>query len=142
MAKPEIFIDTGAFFALQVRDDLHYEEAKKVFPKLLPYYDALVTSNLVISETYTLLRMAQGFQAAWKFIETIGKSPRLQIIYSDQALENEALKILAQFSEHNFSFTDGVSFALMKKAKILHTFAFDVHFKIAGFIRIPQDLKI
>jgi predicted nucleic acid-binding protein len=37
---------------------------------------------------------------------------------------------------------DGTSFALMRRRKIRHAFAFDRHFASAGFIRVPLDTAL
>jgi predicted nucleic acid-binding protein len=138
----KIFVDTGAFFSLQAEDDSHHREAKGIFPTLLTSYRNLATSNQVLAETYTLLRMTKSFAAAWKFLEIIEASPRIEVVFSTKSIEEEALKILSRFSDHAFSFVDGTSFAIMKREKISHAFAFDIHFKIAGFLRVPQDHKV
>lgn len=140
MVRPQrIFVDTGAWFALQVIDDRYHSIAREVFPKLLKSYQTLVTTNHVIGETYTLLRTSKGFSAAWRFLETLEKSPRVQRIFVSSRIEQDVYPLLQRYSEHPFSFVDGVSFCIMKKEEISHAFAFDRHFAIAGFTRIPLD---
>jgi predicted nucleic acid-binding protein len=139
--RPCVFVDTGAFFALQAKDDAHYREAKTVLPQLLSSCERLLTSNLVIAETYALLRMTKGFAEAWKFLEAVGESPRMSVLYADRTIERDARDWLRRFNDHDFSYADAVSFAFMKKERITHAFAFDVHFSIAGFLRIPGDAK-
>ena len=142
MRPQRIFVDTGAWFALQVVDDRYHILARESFPKLLKSYQTLVTTNHVIGETYTLLRTAKGFQAAWRFLETLKQSPRVQRIFVSSKIEQEAYLLLHRYSEHPFSFVDGVSFCIMKKEAIAHAFAFDRHFATACFTRIPLDLAL
>ena len=140
MVQPQrIFVDTGAWFALQVTDDRYHAIAREVFPKLLKSYQTLTTTNHVIGETYTLLRTAKGFNAAWRFLETLEQSPRIQRIFVSSKIEQDAYSLLQQYSEHPFSFVDGISFCIMKKEAISHAFAFDRHFATVGFTRIPLD---
>ena len=47
------FVDSRAWFAIQVSDDAHHGAARQVFPVILERCRSLVTSNLVIGETYT-----------------------------------------------------------------------------------------
>jgi predicted nucleic acid-binding protein len=61
MILSRVFVDTGAWFALQVEDDEHHETARMTFPTLLVACRSLVTSNLIIGETYTLLRTAKNY---------------------------------------------------------------------------------
>jgi len=47
------------------------------------------------------------------------------------------MQILSKYSDQDFSYTDAVSFAIMKRQKIIKAFSFDKHFVIAGFINLP-----
>jgi len=58
-------------------------------------------------------------------------------IYSDRVLEETAEDILRKYQDHDFSFTDAVSFAVMKQHEIIKAFSFDQHFVIAGFTLSP-----
>jgi predicted nucleic acid-binding protein len=58
-------------------------------------------------------------------------------IYSNENVETEAEGILAKFTDQNFSYTDAVSFVIMKRQKIRKAFCFDKHFVTAGFTIIP-----
>ena len=119
-----------------MEDDAHHREAAQVYPNLLKERQ-LLTTNLVVAETYILLRRAAGHGAAISFLERIEASPRIQKVYSTPKLEEEALKILKRFGDQEFSFTDAVSFAVMQAEGIEEAFAFDHHFQIMGFRLIP-----
>jgi uncharacterized protein len=129
--KP-IFVDTGAWFALADRSDQYHERALEIFSGILPNHP-LLTSNLVVSETHILIRRTIGHAAAIQFLEGINESRRIQKIYSTHILEEMAVEILKKFSDQDFSFTDAVSFAIMKQHGIRQAFAFDRHFATAGY---------
>jgi len=105
--------------------------------KLLRYIPNLKTTNLVIAETYILIRRSIGHQPAIKFLESIAASPRVTKIYSDSILEETAESILQQYQDQDFSYTDAVSFVVMKQYGITQAFCFDKHFLAAGFTLIP-----
>ena len=136
-----VFIDTGAWFAVQVADDAHHETAGDTFGQLLGGERALVTSNLVIGETYTLLRVSKGYRAAKRFLDLLAQSRRVDRLFITEPLERQAYGILDRFADHPFSFVDATSFAVMRQQRIQHAFAFDAHFVTAGFLRIPQDVR-
>ena len=138
MARDTVFIDTSAWFSLADKTDQYHEQAITLYPKLLKGYPHLTTTNLVISETYILIRRALGHQPAIAFLENIAASPRVFKIYSDSELEKAAEQILRKFKDQDFSFVDAVSFSLMKKHDIREAFSFDLHFKTAGFILLPK----
>jgi predicted nucleic acid-binding protein len=140
MLPRAIFVDTGAWYALQVTDDQFHQAAAAAFPKILAQYDILVTSNHVVGETYTLLRTTKGFREAWRFLEAMEESPRVEVRFTSAELEQEACALLREFQEVPLSFVDAVSLALMRREQILHAFAFDPHFPGAGIRCIPLDL--
>jgi len=137
MEKNTLFVDTGAWFALADKSDQYHIKAVKIYPELLSIYNNLKTTNLVIAETYTLIRRALGHQAAITFLENIAASPRVIKVYSDNILEEKAEKMLRKYQDQNFSYTDAVSFAVMKQYVIQKAFSFDQHFVTAGFTKIP-----
>lgn len=63
-------------------------------------------------------------------------------MFVPETLERRAFTLLAQFREHDFSFVDATSFALMRAERLRYAFAFDAHFATAGFLRIPQDVGV
>jgi predicted nucleic acid-binding protein len=133
----ELFVDSSAWLALADKSDKYHMAATSVYPDLLKRYQRLVTTNLVIAETHILLRRSLGAQPAIEFLERVAKSPRIEKAYSTMALEMDAEKILRQYADQEFSFTDAVSFALMQARRIKKAFAFDRHFTIAGFEQLP-----
>ena len=137
MKDNTIFVDTGAWFALADESDQYHKQAVGIYPGLFRDNHHLTTTNLVIAETYILIRRAIGHQPAMAFLENIASSPRVNKIYSDQTLEKNAEDILGKYQDQDFSYTDAVSFAAMKRHGIHLSFSFDRHFVTAGFTIIP-----
>ena len=105
-----------------------------------PWYEpGLAGVDLVVAETYVLLRRAAGCRAAISFLELVGASPRIKKLYSDPKLKGEAERILRHYTGQGFSFVDAVSFAAMKRERIEEAFAFDRHFLIMGFRTVPPS---
>jgi len=134
MQKNTIFVDTGAWYALADKSDQYNAQAVKVYPALLNSFHHLTTTNLVIAETYILIRRAIGHGPAIRFLKNMAASPRIIKIYSDSVLEEAAEDILQKFHDQDFSYTDAVSFAVMKQYGIVQAFSFDHHFLTAGFM--------
>ena len=133
----DIFVDTSAWVALADKDDSHHKNAASNYPSIFKNHKSLVTSNLVIAETYILLLKELRHKAAIEFLERVKASPRILRIYSNENVETEAEGILATFADQDFSYTDAVSFVMMKRQKIRKAFCFDKHFVTAGFTNIP-----
>lgn len=138
MLTESIFVDTGAWVALADSDDAHHNKAAAIYPAILKRYKTLFTTNLVIAETYILLLKALGHKEALEFLENISASPRITKLFSTDDVENEALAILKKYHDHNFSYTDAVSFVVMKRHEIKKAFTFDNHFTVMKFLKIPD----
>ena len=137
MFPENVFVDTSAWVALADKDDSNHKKAAAVYPSLLQNQKALMTSNLVIAETYILLLSDLGHRAAIHFLEKIKASPRIVRIYSNDDIERDGEEILKKYDDQDFSYADAVSFVIMKRQKIRKAFCFDKHFATAGFESIP-----
>ncbi len=81
--------------------------------------------------------MNWGTQQPSSFLERLKASPRIKKAYSGEDIEEEAEGILRKYSDQDFSYTDSVSFVVMRRLKIKKAFCFDKHFSTAGFPVIP-----
>lgn len=132
----EVFVDTSAWVALTLEDERHHKSASSIYPELLQS-SSLITTNFILAEVYILLRRSLGTKLSLAFLHFIHSSPRVEVVRVDEVLEREGERILGQYSDQDFSYTDAVSFALMGKRNIAEAFAFDRHFLIAGFALVP-----
>lgn len=134
MNKPNIvFVDTSFFKGLiDAHDDFH-QKAKERWLKLKEKNTALITSNYVLDESFTLIRIRCGIKIVDQFRDDIVKSSHvikvMRVTVTDEA--NAWKWFLNDWSK--LSFTDCVSFALMKRLDIARVATFDEHFNRAGF---------
>ena len=133
----DIFVDSSAWIALADKDDSHHKQAASSYPSIFKNHKTLITSNLVVAETYIVLLKELGHRAAIEFLERIKASPRILKICSNENIEAEAEGILAKYSDQEFSYVDAVSFVIMKRQMIRRAFCFDKHFVTAGFMNVP-----
>jgi len=137
MIEP-IFIDTGAFFAIKCSSDKNHQNS-------LSFYNAmcesgkfdLVTSNLVLFETVTLIKGRIGTSFAIEFGKYLRSSELIKIVRVSHDLENKSWTIFDKYTDKDYSFTDCASFAIMKELGIRKAFAFDRHFQQFGFELLP-----
>jgi predicted nucleic acid-binding protein len=126
-----IFVDSGPILARYLRTDAFHERALELWPSLSA--SRLFTSNHVMAESLTLIGRRASYSFAAECGERIYGSGLLEIIYSDREDETAALRLFRKFADQKVSFTDCVSFALMRKFGIETAFTFDRHFLQAGF---------
>ena len=139
MVSRMIFVDTSAFYALEVEDDVNHGKARDFLSSELQKgkYGILITSDYIIDETLTLLRIKHGIEAALKFYDKISRSKSLKIIWVDQTAFEGALEYFRRNGNLKWSFTDCVSFTIMKLLNIKYVFGFDRNFEEANFTRVP-----
>ena len=125
-----IFVDTGAFLALYRHRDQHYQQAVQIWPTL---QQPLLTSNHVIAELASLLGRQVGLLEAADRVADLYGSPIIDVLQSSREDELEALRWMRKYADQRITFTDCVSFALMRRHRIRTAFTFDRHFKLAGF---------
>jgi len=132
-----IFIDTGAFVGRYVERDQFHDAAVAIWAELSVNPQRCFTSNLVLSETLTLLARRTDYRFAAERARLIYSSVALQILRPEEPDEAAAVLMLEKYAGQRVSFCDCVSFVLMKKYGLTHAFTFDGHFTAAGFQTLP-----
>ncbi|MFH1259467.1 MAG: PIN domain-containing protein [Elusimicrobiota bacterium] len=130
--ETKIFVDTSAFIALFNKKDHYYQKASVYFGDLDPTVIKLHTSNYIIDETITRIRILNGHHLALEFANHFFRSKIFQSHYINQELEKYAFELFKKYSDKELSFTDCTSFALMKQLGIKKAFAFDEDFISVG----------
>ncbi|WP_324668025.1 type II toxin-antitoxin system VapC family toxin [Geochorda subterranea] len=123
-----VLVDTGACYALADRSDGHHAEARRWYQSRAPHED-LVTTDLILAETFTLLMSRLGHEAArvwWEAFRAAG----VRYIIPTPVDFDRASQVLAHFPDQRFSLTDCVSFAIMERLGIRTAFSFDAHFTV------------
>jgi len=133
-----IFIDTGAFISRYVKRDQYYLRSQSHWKLLISNREQLITSHHVLDETFTLLARRTSHAFATGRAKIILNSSELQVLRSTVEDELAALSDFEKFSDQKISFTDCISFALMRRFGIQKVFAFDHHFSLAGFALEPN----
>jgi uncharacterized protein len=135
-----IFVDTGAWFAVAVANDPDHEASMRWLRR---NREPLVTTDYVLAETATLIRMrdktTRGHRLAVRVASSI-LDQQAAILQNVTAADlQKALRIFRDYSDHLFSFVDCTSFAVMERLGVSRAFAFDSHFdEYGGIVRMPR----
>lgn len=132
-----IFIDTGAFLARYLTKDQYHPKAIGFWNEIKKKRDACFTSNFVLDETFTLLGRRAGYDFAAQRATSIYASKLFTILRPTRIDEVKAIDFFQKFADQNVSFTDCITFVLLRKEKIKRVFSFDSHFQWAGFKLCP-----
>lgn len=133
-----IFVDTGAWYAAEVEDDVNHLAARKFLAEMSKGgHGVPLTTDYVLDETMTLLRSRRGLSAATTFVDKVRSSESVRVAWVDESLFERSLELFRKSDGKRWSFTDCTSFALMKQLSVSEAFAFDSHFEEAGFATLP-----
>jgi len=136
MKERNVFIDTSAFIAMRVSDDVHYNDAQGFLKAVKDQRLRLHTTNFILDEVYTYF--CRTHEVAIEMAELIMNNPLINFHRISVGDEKEAWGILKAYNDKEFSYTDATSFAIMERLKLKAAFAFDVHFKQYGqFVVLP-----
>jgi hypothetical protein len=101
----------------------------------------LVTTDYVIDETLTLIRMRLGLVAAEAWWGQLDGSARVRWEWIDPLRADRARGVFFRHRDKDYSFTDCTSFALMRELKLGHALTTDHHFRQMGFQVLPWWLQ-
>jgi len=133
-----IFVDTGAWYASEVEDDVNHTAARKFLDQLSKgSHGGPLTTDYVLDEAMTLLRSRRNLSSATTFVDKVRSSSSVKITWVDESLFEKSLEFFRRSDGRTWSFTDCTSFVLMKQLSVSEAFAFDKHFKEAGFAVYP-----
>jgi len=135
-----LFLDTGAFVAIEDIDDANHRRALEFREKIRrgeTPFRSLYTSNYVVDETLTLLRFHCSHHVATTFRRLLESSKILSVLWVTEDIERAAWDIFEKRSDKDYSFTDCTSFALMEAEAIRNAFTFDQHFAQEGYTVNP-----
>lgn len=133
MAKTDVFVDTSGFFALWDAGDAHHAAARRLQRKLVAQNRRFLITDYVMDETVTLLRMRHSHSAAVDFLGTVERSASVQVEWMNSEQFSDAGDLFRQHADKEWSFTDCVSFCVMRNRRIREAFTTDPHFRQAGF---------
>jgi uncharacterized protein len=135
---PMIFVDSGAWIALLDKRDGYHDRAIEFHRALQKgVHGRLVTTDYVLDESVTYLRLAGGIDLVKASRRVIQASESLQIVWTTPELFWESWEMLADRPDKRWSFTDCHSFRTMVSLGIDSAFGFDTDFHQAGFQLLP-----
>lgn len=131
--KPEIFVDTSGFYCLLVRRAPHHADAEAILQKAAKSNRRFVTTDYVLDETATLLRARGHGQLIGPFFDVIFASRTCRVAWTDSERFFDARDFMLRHTDKSWSFTDCLSFCVMRELKTRDALTTDIHFRQAGF---------
>lgn len=132
-----IFVDSSAWIAFFDPRDQHHSEALTFLGGAAAAQLPLSTSDYVLSETVTRLRMSASHRIGLRAWELLESGSLASLIEIDPDCRSRALVRFRKCHDQCFSLTDCTSFAIMDDLGLLEALTFDADFRRAGFRTIP-----
>ena len=129
----KLFIDTGAFLARELAHDQHHATATEGWQALADSEDRLFSTEHVLDETITLLARRESYAFAAECAATYLQSKAIEWLRPTMEDYSKAVKLMRKYADQSVSFTDCISFVLMRRESITRVFGFDRHFQAAQF---------
>jgi predicted nucleic acid-binding protein len=129
----DIFVDTSGFYALLVGGDDRHLAADQVVRDARSRKRGFVTTDYVLDETATLLKARRLGHVLPEWFQTIQKSQACRIEWTDAGRFFAVQAFFLKHADQPWSFTDCLSFWLMKHLRLKDALSKDEHFRIAGF---------
>ncbi len=133
----ELFVDTSAWYPIAVPSHPDHEILADALAAEIRRGCRIVTTNLIVAETYALLLSRTRRQAALAFLRAVRHSPN-EVVSATPDLEDRAITHwLERYEDQDISLADAVSFEVMTGRGIREVLTLDHHFSGAGFVMVP-----
>lgn len=129
-----VFVDTGVFYAHHDRDASRHDVGERALVRVLTSasYGRVVTSDYVFDEVVTLTRRRTGRVEdaieLGKRLRGDGYPDAIEILHSSPAHFSHAFDIFETYDEHQLSFTDAMTLALVEDHGLDGILSFDDDF--------------
>jgi uncharacterized protein len=137
MTPKRLFVDTAGWMMMADGADPKHAAAAATRDTWLKQGGILLTTDFVLDETLTLLRVRLGLDAAERWWEQVDASPRVTWEWIDPERAEKARRWFFRWRDKSFSFTDCTSFVVMKELRTRTALTSDRHFRQAGFQCLP-----
>jgi predicted nucleic acid-binding protein len=134
MATADVLMDSSGFLALWDATDSFHELAIDLQRELVRKRSRFFVTDYVVDEAITLLRVRHSHAAAADFIDTIQKTAMIQLEWITLERFRAAAALFRKHNDKEWSFTDCVSFVVMRELRIRNAFSTDHNFSQAGFV--------
>jgi uncharacterized protein len=132
----DIFVDTSGFYALLVKGDDRHTSASRILRESGRHKRGFVTTDYVLDETATLMKVRGFVHVLGRLFDTIENSQACRIEWTDAGRFRDVRTFFLKHADQAWSFTDCLSFRVMKELRLRDALTKDGHFHEAGFVAL------
>jgi uncharacterized protein len=132
-----LFVDTAGWMACADAADPAHRRARDARDGALEAGHLLVTTDYVVDETLTLIRVRLGIGAAEAWWTQVDGSSRVRHETIDALRAEKARAVFFRQRDKDYSFTDCTSLVVMRELRLKEALTTDRHFRQMGFRVLP-----
>ena len=136
-----LFVDTAGWMACADAGESSHALACEARDSALQQGVLLVTTDYVMDETLTIIRMRLGLPAAKAWWGQVEGSSRLRWEWIGMERAEKARKAFFRYRDKNYSFTDCTSLVVMQELRLKQALTTDRHFRQMGFQVLPHSTE-
>lgn len=136
-----LFVDTAGWMMLADARDPHHARARKARDDWLEGGGHLLSTDFVMDETLTLIRVRLGIDSAERWWDQVAGSRCLHWEWVDSDRAEKARHWFFGWRDKAFSYTDCTSFVVMRERRVRQALTSDHHFAQAGFQLVPPRAR-
>lgn len=129
----ETFVDTSGLYALLVRRDGMHERARQLMEEARKKRRRFVTTDYVLDEAATLLTARGHGRLLDALFEATLESKACRVEWTSSERFTFVTRFIMKHRDKKWSFTDCLSFTVMRDLRLRDALTKDVHFEQAGF---------
>jgi uncharacterized protein len=128
-----IFVDTSVWYAAHVVEDGNHSRSRALF---LNSSSEFVTTDYIVDELLTLLIARNQRDVAVRIGSSFWSERFCKLIWVTEEDVHAGWNVFLSFTDKTWSFTDCVSYAVMKRLGIQEAIALDDDFRQFGFVSV------
>lgn len=132
-----IFVNSSGWLALYNSNDRNHEAARQLWEGLRYQPVRLVTTDYVLDQVYTALKVFGSLQAAHAFHEVVGNSTLVRLFMVDSVIFDRAWETFLEDEQPHWTFTDCINYSVIQYLGVSEVFTFDPSFSAPGLVIVP-----
>jgi predicted nucleic acid-binding protein len=133
--RDRLFLDSAFLIALVAADDQYHTRATEHWRRI-SRTTLLLTTTYVVAEVLTFFKARGRHSTAVLIGNLLLTSAWVELLHVDQDLFHAGWEYLIRHGDKRYSFTDCVSFVVMRARGLQEALTFDAHFQQAGFTKV------
>ncbi len=128
---PDLLVDSDVFVAYFVEEDAHHARVVSTLAKFHAHYQPLAATNLVVTETASLLSRRYSYALAVRFLKYLWDS-NFPVIYIDSDMHAAGCQLFTDVEREGTSLVDCLNVIAVQRYALSSILSFDKFYRRFG----------